>query len=213
MDTADLDEIQRINSLGILDGVTTNPSLISRIKGINGYKDIHNHYFKICQEVAGDISAEVIATDFSNMVKEGQELSEIHQNIVVKIPMTQAGIRAIVSLKERNIKTNCTLIFSISQALLAARAGATYISPFVGRLDDMGESGVELVKQICHLMVKYPETQVLAASIRNNSHVAQCAEAGADVASCPPSVFDSMFKHPLTDSGLEKFLNDYKKIK
>lgn len=213
IDTADLADIKRINDYGILDGVTTNPSLIAQLDGIHTQDDIYAHYRKICQIVEGDISAEVIATDCDGMVKEGRELASIHPNIVVKVPMIPEGVRAIHRLRLENIKTNCTLIFSVSQALLAAAAGATYVSPFVGRLDDIGEDGVGLIQQICAVIFDYSETQVLAASIRGSLHVSQCAQAGADVVSCPSKVFDAMFKHPLTDAGLEKFLNDYKQIK
>ena len=212
IDTADLNEIKRINDIGILNGVTTNPSLIAKLAHINTQDDIHQHYHKICEVVDGDISAEVIGTTYDDMVSEGRQLARIHPNIVVKIPMLPDGVHAIHTLREESIRTNCTLIFSVSQALLAAHAGATYISPFIGRLEDVGGDGIDLVDQIVTAVMPYPDTEVLAASIRNSAHVVECALAGADVASLPPKVFDEMFKHPLTDAGLEKFISDYKKI-
>ena len=217
IDSADIEEIKKAADSGVIDGVTTNPSLLAKMNVARQDKlDIHDYYEQICDIVNGDVSAEVISTDFEGMVEEGRELASINPHIVVKVPMTQNGVKAIVKLKEQNIRTNCTLIFSVAQALLAAKAGASYISPFIGRLDDAGQvgDGVQLVAQICDVIAYYGfATEVLAASIRNLAHVEQCAEVGADVATCPYSVFEEMFEHPLTDAGLKKFLSDYEEAK
>ena len=214
IDSANLAEITRINQLGILDGVTTNPSLLAKEKELRTKQDIYAHYQTICEELDdGDVSAEVIATEYQAMLDEGRSLAAISPRIVVKIPMLPQGVRVIRALAKENIRTNCTLIFSVTQALLAAKAGATYVSPFVGRMDDNGESGIGLVDDIVLAFSNYDlQTQVLAASIRSETHVAECALAGADVASCPPAILDAIFKHPLTDAGLEKFLSDYGKF-
>ncbi|MFA6256947.1 MAG: fructose-6-phosphate aldolase [Candidatus Paceibacterota bacterium] len=211
IDTANIAEIKEANDLGILDGVTTNPSLMAR-EGIAGTENIKKHYLEISKIVEGDVSAEVIATDFEGMIREGRELAKLNKNIVVKIPMIKEGIKAIKYLSDRGIKTNCTLVFSAGQALLAAKAGATYVSPFIGRLDDIGESGVLLIEQIVKIFKNYNyKTQVLAASIRSTSHIEQCAALGADVITSPLKSILDLVKHPLTDAGLEKFLADYKK--
>ena len=212
IDTANLDQIKEANDLGVLDGVTTNPSLMAR-EGGKGKANQMEHYVKICDIVAGDVSAEVIATDYENIIKEGEELAALHPNIVVKVPCIDDGIKAIKYFSDKGIRTNCTLIFSLGQALLAAKAGATYVSPFIGRLDDIGEDGVALVAKIVDVFRYYGyETQVLAASIRNVSHIMQCLQVGADVATCPLNAIKGLLKHPLTDSGLAQFLEDYKKI-
>jgi transaldolase len=209
IDTANLDQIREANELGVLDGVTTNPSLMAK-EGIKGDEEIKNHYVDICNIVEGDVSAEVIAVDYEGMVSEGTDLASLHTQIVVKVPCTREGIKAIRYFSENGIKTNCTLVFSVGQALLAAKAGATYVSPFVGRLDDISTDGVELVRQIVDMYNYYGfRTEVLAASIRHTMHIIQCMEAGADVATCPLSAITGLLKHPLTDSGLEKFLSDY----
>jgi transaldolase len=207
IDTANLKEIQEIQSWGILDGVTTNPTLMAK----EGVSDITGHYKKICELVPGGaISAEVISTDFEGMMKEAHELAKIHEQIVIKIPFIKDGIRAISELTKERIRTNCTLIFSSVQALVAAKAGATYVSPFLGRLDDIGHDGMELIRSIRQIFDNMAcSTMILAASIRHTLHVLQCAEAGADVITMPYKVFESMIKHPLTDIGLEKFLHDY----
>jgi len=211
IDTANLNQIREANDLGILDGVTTNPSLMAK-EGIKGQNNILKHYVDICNIVDGDVSAEVIATDFDNMIKEGEMLASLHPNIVVKIPMIKDGIKAIKYLTSKGIKTNCTLVFSAGQAILAAKAGATYVSPFIGRLDDVSTDGVALIEQIVNIYANYGfETQVLAASIRHTMHIIQCAEVGADVVTCPLEPIMGLLKHPLTDSGLEKFLADHKK--
>jgi len=211
IDTANLDQIKEAQDLGVLDGVTTNPSLMAK-EGIKGAENIKQHYVDICNIVDGDVSAEVIATDYEGMIKEGEELAALHPQIVVKVPCTKAGIKAVKYLSSKNIRTNCTLIFSSGQALLAAKAGATYVSPFVGRLDDIGTDGVDLIAQIADMFNYYSfETEVLAASIRHTMHILQCVEAGADVATCPLSAITGLLNHPLTDIGLEKFLADYKK--
>ncbi len=208
IDTADLKEIQDANDLGVLDGVTTNPSLMAKI----GVTDFRAHYAAICELVDGDVSAEVLSTDFAGMMKEGLELAAIHPNITVKVPMIRDGVKAIKELTQRGIKTNCTLIFSPVQALVAAKAGATYVSPFLGRLDDIGHDGMVLIQSIRTIFDNYGyASQILAASIRHTLHVVQCAESGADVATMPLSVIDQMIKHPLTDIGLAKFLADHKK--
>ncbi|MCK5028227.1 MAG: fructose-6-phosphate aldolase [Bacteroidales bacterium] len=212
IDTANLDQIKEAQDLGVLDGVTTNPSLMAK-EGISGVENIINHYKNICDIVDGDVSAEVISTDFDGMIKEGEELAALHPQIVVKVPMIKEGIKAIKYFSEKGIRTNCTLVFSIGQALLAAKAGATYVSPFIGRLDDISTDGVELIAQIAEMYSYYGfETELLAASIRHTMHIVQCMEAGADVATCPLSAILGLLNHPLTDIGLEKFLADYKKV-
>ena len=211
IDTANLKEIKEAYDLGILDGVTTNPSLMAK-EGITGKENILNHYKAICDIVPGDVSAEVISTDFEGMIKEAEELVKIAPNIVVKIPMIQEGIKAIKYLSDKGIKTNCTLVFSTGQALMAAKAGATYVSPFIGRLDDISENGLELIENIRFIYDNYAyETQILAASIRHTMHIIGCAEIGADVVTSPLKPILGLLKHPLTDIGLEKFLADYKK--
>lgn len=212
IDTANLDQIREANELGVLDGVTTNPSLMAK-EGIKGVENCNKHYVEICNIVKGDVSAEVIATDYEGMIKEGTALAALHPNIVVKVPCIADGIKAIKYFSEKGIRTNCTLIFSPGQALLAAKAGATYVSPFVGRLDDIASNGIELVEKIVDMFNYYGfETQVLAASIRSTQHIIQCIEAGADVATCPLSAIKGLLNHPLTDSGLQKFLADHKKV-
>ncbi len=212
IDTANLDQIREAQDLGVLDGVTTNPSLMAK-EGITGEANILKHYVDICNIVTGDVSAEVIATDYAGIISEGERLAKLHPQIVVKVPMIKDGIKAIRYFSNKGIKTNCTLVFSAGQALLAAKAGATYVSPFLGRLDDINYDGVELISQIVHIyrMYDYP-TQVLAASIRNPLHIVRCAEAGADVATCPLNAILDLLKHPLTDIGLAKFLADAKKF-
>ncbi len=211
IDTANLDEIREAMDLGILDGVTTNPSLMAK-EGIKGEENIKKHYVDICEIVDGDVSAEVIATDFDGMIREAEELAALHPQIVVKVPMIREGVKAIKYLSSKGIKTNCTLVFSTGQAILAAKAGATYVSPFIGRLDDVSTDGVELVAQIVDIYRYYDfDTQVLAASIRHTMHIPQCAEAGADVVTCPLKPIMGLLKHPLTDIGLEKFLADHQK--
>jgi len=211
IDTADLNEIKEAAALGILDGVTTNPSLMAKV-GISGEANIKKHYVDICNIVDGDISAEVISTDFEGIIKEGKELAALHENIVVKVPMIKEGIKAIRWFTDNGIRTNCTLVFSAGQAILAAKAGASYLSPFIGRIDDSNWDGVQLIEQIVHIYSNYGyETEVLAASIRNPMHIVRCAEAGADVVTCPLSSIMGLFKHPLTDIGLAQFLADHKK--
>ncbi|MDL2303430.1 fructose-6-phosphate aldolase [Dysgonomonas sp. OttesenSCG-928-D17] len=212
IDTANLDQIREANDLGVLDGVTTNPSLMAK-EGIKGVENQRKHYLDICKIVDGDVSAEVIATDYTGMIREGEELAALHPNIVVKVPCIEDGIKAIKYFSKKGIRTNCTLIFSVGQALLAAKAGATYVSPFVGRLDDISSDGIELVGKIVDMYATYDmETQVLAASIRSTQHIIQCIEVGADVATCPLPAIKGLLKHPLTDSGLATFLADYKKV-
>lgn len=212
IDTANLDQIREANELGVLDGVTTNPSLMAK-EGIKGVDNQHKHYLDICNIVDGDVSAEVIATDYEGMIREGEELAALHPNIVVKVPCIEDGIKAIKYFSKKGIRTNCTLIFSVGQALLAAKAGATYVSPFVGRLDDISSDGIDLVGKIVDMYSTYDmDTQVLAASIRSTQHIIQCIEVGADVATCPLSAIKGLLKHPLTDSGLATFLADYKKV-
>ena len=207
IDTADLNEIREANDMGVLDGVTTNPSLMKKAGGA----DFHKHIAKICDIVDGDVSAEVIATDYEGIVKEGRELASIHPNVVVKVPLIADGIKAIKTFSGEGIKTNCTLCFSGTQALIAAKAGATYISPFIGRLDDIATSGMELIEQIVTIYANYGlTTEVLAASIRHPMHVLEAALVGADVATIPFNVIGQLIKHPLTDSGLERFLADWK---
>jgi transaldolase len=211
VDTANLDQIKEAYDLGILDGVTTNPSLMAK-EGITGEKNILHHYVEICKIADGDVSAEVIATDFEGIVKEGELLAGLHENIVVKVPMIKEGIKAIKHFSSKGIRTNCTLIFSPGQALLAAKAGATYISPFIGRLDDIHLDGIDLIAQIVQIYDNYAfETEVLAASIRNPLHIIKCAEVGADVVTCPLSSITGLLNHPLTDKGLAQFLADHKK--
>lgn len=211
IDTANLAQIKEAQDLGILDGVTTNPSLMAK-EGITGTDNILKHYVDICNIVDGDVSAEVISTDFAGMVREGENLAALHKNIVVKIPMIKDGIKALKYFFEKGIKTNCTLVFSAGQALLAAKAGATYVSPFVGRLDDISTDGMELIEKIRLIYDNYGfETQILAASVRHPMHIIKCAEIGADVMTGPLSAILALLKHPLTDSGLETFLNDHKK--
>jgi transaldolase len=213
IDTANLAQIQEANSLGILDGVTTNPSLMAK-EGIKGDEAIRRHYQKICEVAQGDISAEVISEDYDGMISEGAGLAALHPNIVVKVPMTRDGVKAIKWFTDNGIRTNCTLVFSAGQAILAAKAGATYVSPFLGRIDDIGWNGVDLIKQLVHIYrVHSYSTQILAASIRHVNHLVQCAEAGAHVATCPLNVILELFKHPLTDSGLAKFVEDSRKMK
>ena len=211
VDTANLEQIKEAQDLGILDGVTTNPSLMAK-EGITGEANVLAHYEAICELVEGDISAEVIATDFDGMIKEGKILADIHENIVVKVPMTIDGITAIRWFTDHDIRTNCTLVFSAGQAILAAKAGATYLSPFIGRVDDMNWDGIELIAQIADIYtIQGFQTQILAASIRNPLHIVRAAEAGADVCTCPLSSILGLAKHPLTDIGLAKFLADHKK--
>ena len=212
IDTANLDQIKEAQDLGVLDGVTTNPSLMAK-EGISGEENIINHYKTICEVVDGDVSAEVISTDYEGMIREGEALAALHPQIVVKIPIIKEGVKAIKYLSGKGIRINCTLVFSAGQALLAAKAGATYVSPFIGRLDDISTDGVELIAQIVEMYNYYGfETEVLAASIRHTMHIIQCMEAGADVATCPLDAILGLLKHPLTDIGLEKFLADYKKV-
>jgi transaldolase len=211
IDTANLAQIKEAHELGILDGVTTNPSLMAK-EGIKGEKAVMDHYKTICEMVDGDISAEVISTDFAGIIEEGKKLAAIHPNIVVKVPMIKDGIKAIKWFTENGIRTNCTLVFSAGQAILAAKAGATYLSPFIGRLDDSNWDGVELIAQIAQIYaVQGFKTQILAASIRTPLHIVKCAEAGADVCTCPLDSILGLLKHPLTDIGLAKFLEDAKK--
>jgi transaldolase len=212
IDTANIAQIQEANDLGILDGVTTNPSLMAK-EGIKGQEAVVAHYKAICEMVDGDISAEVISTDFDGMVEEGKKLAAIHPNIVVKIPMIKDGIKALKWFTDNGIKTNCTLVFSAGQAILAAKAGATYVSPFIGRIDDSSWDGIELISQISHIYsLQGFKTEILAASIRNALHIVKCAEAGADVCTCPLDSILGLLKHPLTDIGLAKFLEDAKKF-
>lgn len=209
IDTANLDQITQARSLGILDGVTTNPSLMAK-EGIRGDAAVMEHYRNICQIVGQNVSAEVIATDYEGMIREGQALAALHPAIVVKVPMTRDGVRAIATFSKEGIRTNCTLIFSAGQALLAAKAGATYLSPFIGRLDDINMAGIELISQIVQIYrVQGYHTKVLAASIRSSLHIVQCAEAGADVVTCPLSAIEGLIHHPLTDKGLAQFLADH----
>jgi transaldolase len=211
IDTANLDQIKEANDLGILDGVTTNPSLMAK-EGIKGEAAIMQHYKTIAEIVKGDVSAEVISTDFEGMVAEGKKLAAIRPNIVVKVPMIKDGIKALKWFSDNNIKSNCTLVFSAGQAILAAKAGADYVSPFIGRIDDGGWDGVQLIEQIAKIYaIQGFETEILAASIRSPLHIVKCAEAGADVCTCPLESILGLLKHPLTDIGLAKFLADAKK--
>ena len=211
IDTANLDQIKDAQELGVLDGVTTNPSLMAK-EGITGRNNILKHYVDICNIVDGDVSAEVIATDLQGMIKEGEELADLHEQIVVKVPMIRDGVKALKYFSDKGIRTNCTLIFSPGQALLAAKAGATYVSPFIGRLDDISTDGLNLISEIRHIYDNYGyETEILAASIRHTMHIIDCAKLGADVMTGPLSAIEGLLKHPLTDIGLEKFLADYNK--
>ena len=212
IDTANLAHIKEAADLGILDGVTTNPSLMAK-EGIKGNDNILKHYADICALVDGDVSVEVLSTDFESMIKEGKALSEIHPNIVVKVPMIKDGVKAIKWFTDHGIRTNCTLIFSAGQAILAAKAGAAYVSPFIGRIDDSSWDGIELISQIAHIYtVQGFETEILAASIRNPLHIVRSAEAGADICTCPLDSILGLLKHPLTDIGLAKFIEDAKKM-
>lgn len=212
IDTANLDEIQEAYDLGVLDGVTTNPSLMAK-EGIKGKDNIMSHYKQICDIVDDNVSAEVIATTFDEIIREGEELAAIDDKIVVKVPMIKEGVKAIKYFSSQGIRTNCTLVFSAGQALLAAKAGASYVSPFLGRLDDVSTDGLQLIQQIVQIYGNYGfETEVLAASIRHPMHIVHCAQLGADVATCPLSAITALLKHPLTDQGLEKFLADYRKV-
>jgi transaldolase len=211
IDTANLDQIKEAHELGVLDGVTTNPSLMAK-EGITGEQNIIDHYVKICEMVDGPVRAEVISTDFDGIVKEGERLAELHDNIVVKVPMIKEGIKAIKYFSEKGIKTNCTLVFSAGQALLAAKAGATFVSPFIGRIDDISSDGIDLIHKIRLIYDNYMfDTEILAASVRHTMHVIECAEAGSDIMTGPLSSITGLLKHPLTDIGLEKFLADYRK--
>jgi transaldolase len=211
IDTANLDQIREAQDLGVLDGVTTNPSLMAK-EGITGRNNILKHYVDICNIVDGDVSAEVISTDLKGMIKEGEELAELHEQIVVKVPMIKEGIKAIKYFSDHGIRTNCTLVFSAGQALLAAKAGATYVSPFIGRLDDISTDGLNLIADIRLIYDNYGfETQILAASVRHSMHIIECAKLGADVMTGPLSSIEGLLKHPLTDIGLAQFLADYKK--
>ncbi|HXL55270.1 MAG TPA: fructose-6-phosphate aldolase [Chitinophagaceae bacterium] len=212
IDTANLNHIREANELGILDGVTTNPSLMAK-EGIKGEEAIYKRYKTICEIVNGDISAEVLSTDFDSIVEEGKKLAAIHPNIVVKVPMIKEGVKAIKWFTDNGIRTNCTLVFSAGQAILAAKAGAAYVSPFIGRIDDSGWEGVQLIEQIANIYrIQNFETKILAASIRNPNHIVQCAEAGAHVCTCPLDSILGLLKHPLTDLGLAKFMEDAKKM-
>ena len=212
IDTANLSQIQEAEHLGVLDGVTTNPSLMAK-EGIKGEANILKHYKDICEIVQGDVSAEVIATDYEGIIKEGEALAALHPQIVVKVPMIKDGIRAIRYFSQKGIRTNCTLVFSAGQALLAAKAGATYVSPFIGRLDDVSTDGLGLIADIRLIYDNYGyDTQVLAASVRHPMHIIECAKIGADVVTAPLSAILALLKHPLTDIGLEKFLSDAKSL-
>ena len=211
IDTANLEQINEAQALGVLDGVTTNPSLMAK-EGITGEKNILQHYVDICNAVTGDVSAEVIATDYDGIIKEGEALAKLHAQIVVKVPMIKDGIKAIRYFSDKGIKTNCTLVFSAGQALLAAKAGATYVSPFIGRLDDISSDGLNLIDEIRLIYDNYNfNSQILAASVRHTMHVLDCAKIGADVMTGPLSAIVGLLKHPLTESGLAKFLEDHKK--
>ena len=213
IDTANLNEIKEAHNLGILDGVTTNPSLMAK-EGISGSNNILTHYSKICEIVDGDVSAEVISTDFDGIIKEGKVLANLDSKIVVKVPMIKDGIKAIKYFSQHKIRTNCTLIFSVGQALLAAKAGASYVSPFIGRIDDISNDGLNLIQEIKDVYSNYSfKTEILAASIRNTMHIINCAKIGADVITSPLGSILGLLNHPLTDSGLEKFLSDFKKGK
>lgn len=211
IDTANLAQIKEANDLGVLDGVTTNPSLMAK-EGITGKQNVLDHYMKICELVDGDVSAEVISTDYEGMIKEGEELAALHENIVVKVPMIKDGVKALKYFSDHGIRTNCTLVFSPGQALLAAKAGASYVSPFIGRIDDISSDGLQLIEQIRLIYDNYGyHTEILAASVRHTMHIINCAEIGADVVTSPLSAIVGLLKHPLTDIGLEQFLADHKK--
>jgi transaldolase len=211
IDTANLDEIREAYDLGVLDGVTTNPSLMAK-EGITGDANVKEHYKAICNIVDDKVSAEVISTDYEGMIREGLELAKIDDKIVVKIPMVKDGVKALKYFHSEGIRTNCTLVFSAGQAILAAKAGASYLSPFIGRLDDISYDGLELIAQIAHIYQNYDfETEILAASVRHTMHLVKCAELGADVVTCPLKVITGLLKHPLTDSGLAQFLADHAK--
>ncbi len=211
IDTANLDQIREAQTLGVLDGVTTNPSLMAK-EGITGEKNILKHYVDICNIVDGDVSAEVIAVDLEGMIKEGEALANLHPQIVVKIPMIEEGVKALNYFSDAGIKTNCTLVFSVGQALLAAKAGATFVSPFIGRLDDNSTDGLTLIEEIRLVYDNYAfETEILAASVRHTMHIVNCAKLGADVMTGPLSAIKGLLKHPLTDIGLAQFLADHKK--
>ncbi len=211
IDTANLDQIKEAQALGVLDGVTTNPSLMAK-EGITGRDNIIQHYIDICNAVDGDVSAEVIATDFDNIIKEGKDLAALHEQIVVKVPMIKDGVKALKYFSDNGIRTNCTLVFSPGQALLAAKAGANYVSPFLGRLDDVSTDGLNLIAEIRTIYDNYGfDTQILAASIRHTMHIIDCAKLGSDVMTGPLSAILGLLKHPLTDIGLENFLADYRK--
>ena len=210
IDTANLDQIKEAESLGILDGVTTNPSLMAK-EGVKGENNIIKHYKDICDIVTGDVSAEVISVDYKGIIKEGENLAKLHKQIVIKVPMIEDGIKAIRYFSDKGLKTNCTLVFSAGQALLAAKAGATYVSPFIGRLDDVSADGLNLISEIREIYDNYGfNTQILAASIRHTMHIVDCAKLGADVITSPLSAIKGLMKHPLTDIGLDKFLSDHK---
>lgn len=212
IDTANLSEIREAHDLGVLDGVTTNPSLMAK-EGIKGHNRVMAHYRAICDLVDGDISAEVIAVDYAGIIREGELLADLHPNIVVKVPMIREGVQAIKYFTDKGIRTNCTLVFSAGQALLAAKAGATYVSPFIGRLDDISTDGMQLIEQIVGIYQNYGfATEVLAASVRHPMHLLQCAEIGADAVTCPLSVITALFNHPLTTSGLAQFLADHQQV-
>lgn len=212
IDTAKLADIKEAKDLGILDGVTTNPSLMAK-EGIKGQQAVFDHYVKICELVKGDVSAEVIATDYKGIIAEGKELASLHPGIVVKVPMIKDGVKAIRYLSNQGIRTNCTLVFSAGQAILAGKAGATYVSPFIGRIDDQNWDGITLIAQIAQIYAIHGiQTQVLAASIRSSLHIVRCAEVGAQVVTAPLDAIMGLLKHPLTDIGLEKFLSDHKKV-
>ena len=212
IDTANLQQIQEAQDLGVLDGVTTNPSLMAK-EGISGEENVINHYKAICEIVDGDVSAEVISTTFEEMIVEGEKLAALHPRIVVKVPMIKEGIKAIKYFSNKGIKTNCTLVFSAGQALLAAKAGATYVSPFIGRLDDISVNGLDLISEIRDIYDNYGyETQILAASVRHSAHILGCAKIGADVMTGPLSAIVALLKHPLTDSGLAQFLADHQSV-
>ena len=211
VDTANLEQIAEAKAFGILDGVTTNPSLMAK-EGITGKENVHNHYKAICELIDGDVSAEVISTDFESMIAEGKELAELHPNIVVKVPMIKDGIKAISWFTEHGIRTNCTLVFSAGQAILAAKAGATYLSPFIGRVDDITWDGMSLIQDIAEIYaIQGYETEILAASVRSPLHIVQAARSGADIITCGLPAMLGLLKHPLTDIGLAKFLADHKK--
>lgn len=211
IDTANLDEIREAHDMGVLDGVTTNPSLMAK-EGISGDENIIQHYRDICEIVSGDVSAEVISTDFEGIVKEGEQLAALQPNIVVKVPMIRDGVKALKHFSQKGIKTNCTLVFSAGQALLAAKAGASYVSPFIGRLDDISTDGLNLIQQIRTIYDNYGyTTEILAASVRHPMHIMECAEIGADVITAPLKAISALLNHPLTDIGLEKFLADHAK--